>query len=266
MTTATKTRTHRGSAHRLLTAREEVELTRRAHAGDTRARDRLVERNIGLVRSIAGKHLGGGLDFDDLAQEGTIGLMRAVDKFDPELGYRFSTYATHWIKQAIRRALDDRGQMVRLPVHRAEIVRRILRTRSELEAREGREVEPWEIAVEIGRDVEDVELALRESRKTGSLNARMQSAGGSGSELGDLVSDAGDEPLVDTALREIETGNIREALDCLLEQERHVLERRYGLYGAEASVSQVARELGLDREQVQRLQRRAERTLRDYHS
>lgn len=256
--------TRRAGDHRLLTAREERDLARRVHAGDARARDRLVTHNHRLVYSIAGKYIGAGLDFEELAQEGHIGLLRAVDKFDPDRGYRFSTYATWWIRQAVTRAIADKGKTIRIPVHRGEKIQKVARVRGEVEADLAREPEPVEIAEALGSEwtPEDVERALEEMRHPASLNSPVRTDEGSGTEFGDLISDAGEVSAPEAVIQDMEAEGLRAEIERLPEPERYVLVRRYGLDGCEeAHLADLAGELGVSRDQVQRLQRTAEREI-----
>src|SRR5215216_4561660 len=154
----------------LLTPEEEIGLSRQAKGGDRRARTRLIEKNLRLVVSVAKRYRGYGLPFEDLIQEGNIGLMKAVEKFDPEMGFRFSTYATWWIKQAIGRAINDKGRAIRLPVHAGEKARKVVRTRNELSARLGREPTDEEVAERLGRTDVQVNAAIELLSDAASLN------------------------------------------------------------------------------------------------
>jgi len=245
--------------HRLLSAREERDLSRRAHAGDVRARDELIRCNFRLVSEIAWKYVRRGLDYEDLVSEGNLGLIRAVEKFDPELGYRFSTYAVQWIRQAITRALADRGRTIRVPVYVGDQIRQVRRVASDLEAELCREPTVEEIAERLSWSPDDVEKAFAAEKPTSSLDAPVTDGG---SELVALV-ESGEEPATETAFRSIEAESLHASLGDLGEDELHTLVRRYGLDGGEeATLSEVAAELGCSREHIRKIQRRAEVSLR----
>ena len=174
---------------RLLTHQEEISLSRRARAGDQRARKMLVERNLRLVISVAKRYRGMGLPFEDLIQEGNLGLLRAVQRFDPELGHRFSTYATWWIRQAVSRALADKGRTIRLPVHAGEKMRKTTRTSNELSAELGREPTDEEVAQRLGWKLDEVREAKEAiPEATTSLKGSLGS-GEDASELGEFIED-----------------------------------------------------------------------------
>jgi RNA polymerase primary sigma factor len=248
---------------RLLTHEEEIDLGRRAKAGDKRARQRLIEKNLRLVIPVAKKYRGMGLPFGDLIQEGNIGLMRAADKFDPEKGFRFSTYATWWIRQAIQRAVADKGRTIRVPVHMGEKMRKMARTYNELSNELKREPTDEEVAERIGWEVErvkDVKSAIPDAT---SLNQPLSSDEGS-SELGDFVEDERESDAAGGVVRKLETYRLMESIERLPERQRRVLVRRYGLDGEKpATLADLSEELHVSRERIRQLQREAEQTLRD---
>jgi RNA polymerase primary sigma factor len=248
---------------RLLTHEEEIDLGRRTRGGDETARSNLIEKNLRLVIPIAKKYRGMGLPFGDLIQEGNIGLMRAVDKFDPERGFRFSTYATWWIRQAVQRAVADKGRTIRVPVHLGEKIRKMARTYNELSTELEREPTDLEVAERLGWDVDLVKNVKSAIPDATSLNQPLSSDEGS-SELGDVVEDERESGAVGEVVRELETRRLMESVARLPERHRRVLVRRYGLDGEKpATLADLGEELAVSRERVRQLQREAERALRD---
>jgi len=245
----------------LLTRAEEVDLSKRAKAGDERARKRLIEKNLRLVVSVAKKYRGMGLPFEDLIQEGNIGLMKAVDKFDPDRGWRFSTYATWWVRQAVQRAVADKGRTIRIPVHRGDKLRKMARVYNELSAEMEGEPADEAVAARLGWPVEQVRDLKTSLWDATSLNQPIGSDADA-SEIGEFVEDERASEVAGTVIGEMETEWLSAAIEGLPERHRRVLVRRYGLGDGEtATLAQLSDELGISRERVRQVQREAERML-----
>jgi RNA polymerase primary sigma factor len=246
---------------KLLTHDEEIDLSKRAKAGDKGARQRLIEKNLRLVVSVAKKYRGMGLPFEDLIQEGNIGLMKAVEKFDPDRGWRFSTYATWWVRQAVQRAVADKGRTIRVPVHRGDKLRKMARAYNELSSEMEREPTDEDVAGRLGWSVEDVRDLKGSLWDASSLNQPLSSEADA-TEMGDLIEDERASEVAGTVIGEMEMDWLADAVEKLPERHRYVLVKRYGLGDQEAAtLAQLSEELGISRERVRQLQREAERML-----
>lgn len=245
----------------LLTREEEIELAKRAEKGDARAKARLIEANLRLVVNVAMRFVDRGVPVLDLVQEGNIGLMRAVEKYDWRKGFRFSTYATWWIVQAVRRALGDQSRTIRLPAHMIETIGKVNTAASLLGHELGREARAEEVAAHLGMEPSRVEEAMRAAQELLSLE---NPVGDDGMRVADFVGDEQSPPPDEEAARSLLRDHVREVLESLPPVERTVLTLRYGLDdGQPRTLEEIGRRLGVTRERIRQIQERALAHLRE---